>query len=297
MQRSRLPPIGPGWLVALALAAAAAAGCAAQAGVPRRMRDWNRDYPPFTVIDNIHHVGSNDIAIFLITTPAGHILLDSGFEASVPRLRANVEKLGFRFADIKILLTSHAHIDHVQAHAAVRRVTGAEVVVARADAPVIESGGRGEPVFDGVYSWPPCTVDRVIDDGATVTLGGTTLTARVTPGHTRGATTWTTVVRAGGRMLNVVFFPSANVNEGVRLIGNPRYPEIADDFRRSYGIWKALPCDVFLADHGHFFAMEDKADALRAHPAAANPFIDPDGYRAFIAQAEQRFDRQLAHER
>lgn len=294
MSSSWRPVIAPGRLIALALAVTA--GCAGQAGVPRPMRDGNRDYPPFTVVGNIHYVGSNDIAIFLITTPAGHILLDSGFEASLPRLQANIEKLGFRLADIKILLTSHAHIDHVQAHAAVRRLTGAEVVVARGDAPVVEGGGRGEPVYDGVYSWPACPVDRVIDDGATVTLGGTTLTARVTPGHTRGATTWTTVVRDGGEDLHVVFFPSANVNEGVRLIGNPRYPEIADDFRRSYAIWKALPCDVFLADHGHFFAMEDKSDALRAHPAH-NPFIDPDGYRTFIAAAERRFERQLALER
>lgn len=282
-------------LLAAALLAAAA-GCARQPGVPRQMRDWNRDFAPFTVIDNIHYVGSNDIAIFLLTTPAGHILIDSGFETSVPRLQANVEALGFRFADIKILLDSHAHIDHVQAHATVQRLTGAEVVVSRGDASVIAGGGRGEPVYDGVYSWPPCKVDRVIDDGATVSLGGTTLTARLTPGHTRGATTWTTVVHDGGRTLNVVFFPSANVNQGVRLVGNTRYPEIADDFQRSFAIWKALPCDVFLADHAHFFAMQDKADALRVHPTT-NPFIDPDGYRNAIAAAERRFRRQLDHER
>ena len=275
---------------------AAATACARQPGVPRHMRDWNRDYEPFTVIDNIHYVGSTDIAIFLITTPAGHILLDSGFETSVPRLQANVEKLGFHFADIKILLDSHAHIDHVQAHAAVRRLTSAQVVVARGDAPVIEGGGKGEPVYDGGYSWPPCPVDRVIDDGATVTLGGTTLTAHATPGHTRGATTWTMVVKDGDKKLNVVFFPSANVNQGVRLLGNIRYPEIAEDFQHSYVVWKALPCDVFLADHGHFFGLQDKADALRAHPAR-NPFIDPDGYRAFLAAAERRFRRQLDHER
>ncbi len=161
---------------------------------------------------------------------------------------------------------------------------------------MIAGGGRGEPVYDGVYQWQPCPVDRIIDDGATVTLGGVTLTARLTPGHTRGATTWTTVIHDGGQALNVVFFPSANVNEGVRLIGNQRYPEIVADFQHSYTVWKALPCDVFLGAHGHFFGMKDKADALRAHPAR-NPFIDPDGYRAAIAAAERRFNRQLDHER
>jgi metallo-beta-lactamase class B len=259
------------------------------------MRAWNRDHAPFTVIDNIHYVGTSDIAIFLITTPAGHVLLDTGFEAGVPRLRANVEKLGFQFADIKILLASHAHIDHVQAHAAVRRLTSAEVVASRPDAPVIAGGGKGEPVYDGVYSWPPCPVDREIDDGATVTLGGVTLTAHLTPGHTRGATTWTMVAHDHGAPLNVVFFPSANVNPGVHLIDNARYPEIVADFERSYATWKALPCDVFLGAHGHFFGLNDKFD--RRSGAGPNPFIDPAGYRKTIAAAEDRFRRQLKHER
>jgi metallo-beta-lactamase class B len=284
------------WLAALL---ALPAGCAVgQAGVPRHMQPWNQEFPPFTVIDNIHYVGSSDIAIFLITTPAGHILLDSGFEASVPRLRDNIAKLGFRMEDIKILLASHAHIDHVQAHALVRQLTGARVVVARPDAPVVEGGGRGEPVYDGVYSWTPCPVDRIIDDGAKVSLGGVTMTAHLTPGHTRGATTWTMVVHDGGRDLNVVFFPSANVNDGVHLIGNQRYPEIVPDFERSFAVWKALPCDVFLGAHSHFFHLSDKVERLQSQPPPAkNPFIDPDGYRHAIADAEKRFRRQLDWER
>jgi metallo-beta-lactamase class B len=290
----RKPPsvfLAAAFLVSLTLS-----GCANQAGIPRHMRSWNRDFPPFTVISNIHYVGSSDIAIFLITTPAGHILLDSGFESSVPRLRENVSALGFRFEDIKILLTSHAHIDHVQAHALVRKLTGAQVVVARPDAPVVAGGGKGEPVYDGVYAWTPCPVDRPIEDGATVTLGGTTLTAHLTPGHTRGATTWTMVIHDHGRALNVLFFPSANVNDGVHLVGNVRYPEIAADFEHSFAVWKSLPCDVFLGAHGHFFQLNDKEERLRSHPAE-NPFIDPEGYRRAIAAAEDRFRRQLKHER
>jgi metallo-beta-lactamase class B len=270
------------------------AGCASQAGVPREMRAWNHQYPPFHVIGNIYYVGSNAIAQFLVTTPDGHILIDSGFEASVPRLRANIESLGFRFADVKFLLTSHAHIDHVQAHALVRRATGATVVASAEDGRVVASGGKGEPVFDGVYAWTPCAVDRTVADGDTITLGGTTLVAHLTPGHTMGAITWTMRIVADGRPLDVVFFPSANVNPGVRLVGNARYPNIAADFERSFATWRALPCDVFLGVHGSFFDLDAKRARMSAR--GPNPFIDPDGYRKFIAEAEQRFRTQLASE-
>ncbi|HEV3189683.1 MAG TPA: subclass B3 metallo-beta-lactamase [Polyangiaceae bacterium] len=279
------------WLCLTALAA-----CALSTGVPYRMRAWNRAFPPYRVIGNIYYVGTNEIAQFLIATPAGHILIDSGFEESVPRLRENVQKLGYRFEDIKILLSSHAHIDHVQAHALVRRLTGAQVVASAADAAFIAAGGKGETVFDGVYEWAPCLVDRRIGDGDQVSLGETTLTAHLTPGHTRGATTWTMQVTDQRRTLSVVFFPSANVNPGVRLVDNPRYPAIAADFERSFATWKAMPCDVFLADHGPFYSMREKYDRLQAG-ASPNPFIDPQGYRSFIADAEQKFREELRSER
>lgn len=269
--------------------------CAGQAGVPRDMRSWNRDFPPHHVIGNIYYVGSNGIAQFLITTPAGHILLDSGFEASVPRLRERIQTLGFQFTDVKVLLTSHAHIDHVQAHALVRQLTGAQVVASAADARFVASGGKGEPVFDGVYSWTPCPVDRIVNEGDRVSLGGTTLVAHLTPGHTMGATTWTMQVLDGGRTLDVVFFPSANINPGVRLVGNARYPAIADDFTRSFATWRALPCDVFLGVHGAFYGMEEKY--RRLDRGGGNPFIDPAGYRRLLDEAEERFHAQLASER
>ncbi len=195
------------------------------------MRPWDRDFPAYRVIGSIHYVGSTDLAQFLITTSEGHILLDTGFEASVPRLRDHVRQLGHRFEDIKLVISSHAHIDHVQAHAVVRQLTQAKVIASAADARFIASGGKGESVYDGVYAWRPCPVDRTIDDGAEIALGGTTLTARLTPGHTKGATTWTMQVESGSQSLDVVFFPSANVNPGVKLIDNPRYPAIAIDFR------------------------------------------------------------------
>jgi metallo-beta-lactamase class B len=270
--------------------------CAGQTGVPGNMQQWNRPFPPYRVIDDIYYVGSNEIAQFLITTPAGHILLDTGFEASVPRLRENIESLGFHYRDIKLILTSHAHIDHVQAHALVRRQTGAEVVVSAADAAFVENGGKGETVYDGVFDWAHCPVDRRIGDGEFVTLGGVTLTAHLTPGHTMGATTWTMQVQDQGRSLAVVFFPSANINPGVHLIDNRRYPQIAHDFERSFAIWKGLSCDVFLADHGEFYGMRAKYRQLQSG-ASANPFIDPDGYRHFVLDSERRFREQLSRER
>ena len=260
------------------------------------MQHWNRPFSAYRVIDDIYYVGSNEIAQFLITTPAGHILLDTGFEASVPRLRENIESLGFRYGDIKLILTSHAHIDHVQAHALVRRQTGAEVLASSADAVFIEHGGKGETVYDGVFDWAKSPVDRRVADGELVTLGGVTLVAHVTPGHTMGATTWTMQVQDHGHPLAVVFFPSANINPGVRLIGNRRYPQIAADFERSFAIWKRLPCDVFLADHGEFYGMKAKYRRLKSG-ASPNPFIDPEGYRRFLAESERRFREQLASER
>jgi metallo-beta-lactamase class B len=271
-------------------------GCAQWAGVPGNMQQANRDFEPYQVIGNIYYVGSNDIALFLITTPQGHLLLDTGFEATVPRLRENIERLGFRYRDIKYILTSHAHIDHVQAHALVRRETGARVVVSAADAPFVERGGQGETVFDGVFSWTPSPVDRRVNDGDSVTLGDTTLVAHLTPGHTLGATTWTMQVRERETTLDVLFFPSANVNRGVRLVNNERYPGIARDFERSFSTWKALKCDVFLADHGEFYEMKDKFERLR-RGEEPNPFIDPAGYQRYLARAETRFRDQLERER
>ena len=283
----------------VALGVVALGGCASQNGVPGRMWTWNRDFPPYRIIDNVYYVGSLEIAQFLITTPAGHILIDGGFETSVPRLREEVKVLGFRFEDISLLLTSHAHIDHAQGDALIRRLTGARVVASALDAEVLEAGGRGEAVYDGVYSWTPCPVDQIVADGDRVTLGGTTLTAHLTPGHTRGAVTWTMQLPAPAgatRPLDVVFFPSANINPGVRLVGNARYPAIARDFTHSFAVWKALPCDVFLGVHGAFYDMRKKRDRQLAG-VSPNPFIDPRGYQELVADAESHFLAELAAER
>ena len=279
----------------ISLATLQLAACAGQYAVPGRMWNWDLDAPPFRVIDNIYFVGSNQLAQFLITTSQGNILIDTGFERSVPRLRENIAKIGQRFEDTKILLCSHAHIDHVQAHGVVRQLTHARVVVSVPDAAFVADGVKGYSVLDCVYSWRPCPVDQQISDGERVALGDTTLVARITPGHTKGATTWTMRLQHGASALDVVFFPSANINAGVRLVDNAKYPEIARDFERSFALWRALPCDVFLGAHCEFFDMKHKRNELESRPEP-NPFIDPAGYRRTIAEAERRFREQLASE-
>jgi metallo-beta-lactamase class B len=202
-----------------------------------------------------------------------------------------VRKLGFRFEDIKLLLASHAHNDHVAGHARVKELTGARVLATAPDAATMRAGGGG-PLALGI-AWRPVVVDEILHDGQTVELGGTVLVAHLTAGHTPGATTWTTTVDEGGRKLAVLFFSSSTLFEETPLRGNQDYPTIADDFERSYAIWRALPCDVFLAPHTGFFHLADKrAAVLRGQ--VPNPFIDPEGWKELIAVQEANFRRRLA---
>jgi metallo-beta-lactamase class B len=270
--------------------------CASNRGIPAAMLGWSAPLPPFRVADNVYFVGNQGMAFFLITTPVGHILLDTGFEAKVPQLRASVEALGFRFTDIKILLASHAHIDHVQGHALVRRLTGARVVASREDAGVIASGGKGEWAYRDTYAWTPCPVDTIIEDGGTVELGGTTMVAHLTPGHTRGATTWTMNVHEDGRSLAVLFFPSASVPPGVRLVNNPDYPTVVQAYETSFARWRELPCQIFLGAHGAFFDLQGKSKRLAAGERP-NPFIDPEGFARTITDFEAKFHAVLASQR
>lgn len=285
-------------LAQLVALAAAAASCSSSGGVsvPSMMWTWNRSFDSFQVVGNIYYVGRSEISSFLITTPKGHILIDSIFESDVSRLRDSVQRLGFKFEDVKILLSSHAHVDHVQGHEEVRRQTGARVLVSAEDAVVIKGGGKGDFLYDGQFAWTPCAVDGVVKDGDRIALGGTVLTAHLTPGHTKGATTWTMEVEDGGETLDVVFFPSANVNPGTRLLNNAKYPRIVDDYRDSFARWKRMPCDVFLGAHGSFFGLRKKYDRLKQR-VSPNPFIDPDGFKRTIATAEKRFLAILESER
>ena len=246
---------------------------------------FNKPFPPFKVMDNIYFVGTEDLGSFLITTPAGHILINSDFETTVPQIRASVEKLGFKFTDIKILLGSHAHGDHMEADALVKELTGAQVVVMDQDVPALS---RMTP------QGKPHPMDRVIHDGEEVKLGGVTLVAHLTPGHTKGCTTWTLKAQDKGKTYNVLILGSIGVNPGYILVNNKDYPQIADDYVRGFKVLRALPCDVFLGSHSRFYSMTEKYAKLK--DGGPNPFIDPAGYRAHLDLQEKNFKEKLAEQ-
>lgn len=268
---------------------------AARAQSTETFRSWNIPVKPYRVMGNIYYVGTNEITSFLITTPQGHILIDSGFQETVPIIRDGVRKLGFRFEEIKTLLNTQAHIDHAGGLALMKQLTGARLVASEADAALIAQGGKGDFRFGDTLSYQPATAERIIRDQDRVTLGGVTLTAHLTPGHTKGCTTWTMTVREGKRKLNVVFVGSTTINEGVRLLNNPAYPNIASDYARTFRVLKALSCDIFLASHASFYAMGEKMRRLE-RGEKTNPFIDPQGYRAFVAETEAAYLKQLREE-
>jgi metallo-beta-lactamase class B len=253
-------------------------------------------FPPHKVIGNIYYVGSPETATYLITTDAGHILINAGFATTVPKIESAVEQLGFHLKDVKILLMSHAHDDHVAGNAPMKRKTGAQVMVMDADADIVRTGGRGDFAYDSLSSYEPVAVDRVLHDGDKVTLGGTTLVARKTPGHTKGATTWTLMVPDGGKTYNVVIIGGTTVNPGYKLVGNTKYPEIATDFAQGFQTLKSLPVDVYLGAHGVYYRLAAKYKQLR-DGATSNPFIDPDGYRAFVANREKAYLDELAKQK
>ncbi len=250
-------------------------------------------FPAHKVVGNVYYVGSAQISSYLVATPDGHILINSGFEETVPLIRASVESLGFKMRDVKYLLESHAHSDHVAGHAALQELTGAKVYVMKGDDAVIASGGKGQYLYDD--RWKECGVDKVLADGDKVTLGGTTLVARLTPGHTRGCTTWTWRATEGDKTFDVVVIGSPNVNLGYRLVDNKDYPEIADDYGRMFRTLKELPCDVFLGAHGAYYGMAAKHERLKK--VDANPFVDPQGYRDYVDMKEKAFRKTLADQR
>lgn len=254
-------------------------------------------FGPFKIIGNIYYVGDRGNAVYLFTTPEGHILFDTGYPETAPIVRESVEKLGFRMRDIRIMINGHAHVDHVGGHAQVKEMTGAQIVASELDAPVIESGARrGDFRGPRANPWTPAKVDRIIKDGDTVSLGGVTLTAHHTPGHTLGNLSWTTTIEDGGRRLNVAIMPSIGVNQGVRIVNNPGNPTIIDQYQNTFRILKALPCDVFLSPHGRHYGLEAKYARMQAG-AAPNPFIDPAGCRQYVEAAEASFTKQLEEER
>jgi metallo-beta-lactamase class B len=252
-------------------------------------REMNRPFKPFRIIGNIHYVGASDVTAFLITTPGGHILLDSGFQETVPQIKKNVAELGFRLEDIKILLTSHAHTDHVGGMAELKQITKATLMVSAPDAELLARGGKEDFAFGDEYSYPAIKPDRILRDNETIELGGVKMTAHVTSGHTKGNTSWIMKVNEEGKQYDVVFVGSITA-PGYQLVENKKYPEIVADYRKTFEWLKALPCDVFLGSHGQFFSLKEKSSRMNQK---TNPFIDPQGYKSYLARSEEAFNYQL----
>lgn len=262
--------------------------------------DWTTPIAPFRIADNLYYVGSRDLASYLITTPQGEILINSNLETSPPQIRHSVEQLGFQWSDIRILLISHAHGDHDAGSARILRDTPAKYMVMDGDVPVVESGGAKDFAYGAPKpQYPPAHVDRVLHDKDTVTLGGVTLTAHKTPGHTRGCTTWTMRVHLPGepatQLRNAVIVGSWNVNPGFRLVaahGKPAsYPGIAQDYARTFALLAAIPCDIFLGAHGSYFGMLAKLARMPEQGDAV--WIDPDGYKRAVAERKAAFNTEL----
>jgi metallo-beta-lactamase class B len=263
-----------------------------QAQSSERFRNWNKPVEPFRIIGNIYYVGANEVTSYLISSPDGHILLDAGFEETVPMIKKNVQTLGFRMADIKILLNSHAHIDHAGGLAQIQELTGAKLIIMDADVLQIKNGGKGDYCYwdRGAYLAPK--VNRVIQDGDRVELGATLLTGYLTPGHSRGCTTWTMTVADSGKEHQVVFVGSANLTRCPELADNPNYPNLVADYKKTFRVLRELGCDLFLGSHGSFFSLKEKSERLKFQ-MSPNPFIDSEGYKEFVTLKEQQFLRKL----
>jgi metallo-beta-lactamase class B len=248
-------------------------------------RDWNKPFPPHKVIGNVYFVGTADLGSFLITTPEGNILVNSDFETTVPFIKANIEKLGFKFSDTKILLGSHAHGDHMEGDAMVKELTGAKVMAMEQDVPALRKmkpGGKEHPI------------DRILKDGDEVKLGGTTMIAHLTAGHTKGCTSWTLKTKEGAKTYDVIILGSIGWNPGYILVNNKHYPTIADDYVKSFATLRKMHVDVFLASHGSFYGLTEKYPKLGKD--GENPFIDPKGFQAHINEKEKSFKDELARQ-
>lgn len=258
--------------------------------------DWLKPFPPVKIAGNLYSVGSAELDSYLVATPQGLILINSNLTESVPAIQKNIEKLGYRFSDVKILLISHAHFDHCAGSALVKKLTGAKYFVMDADVPAVETGGARDFYYASRpdLHYPPGKVDRILHDNDTVKLGDTVLTAHRTGGHTPGTTTWTLDVIDNGRTLHAVIVGGPNVIPGYKLLRNPTYPQIAEDYKHQFAVLSALPCDLFLGAHGQFFDMEEKYARWKAGDKDA--FIDPAGYKAYVADRKSAFEAELARQ-
>jgi metallo-beta-lactamase class B len=257
-------------------------------------RSWNKPVAPFRIAGNLYYVGAIEITSYLITTPEGHFLLDGGFVETAPQIEHNIAGLGFKLSDVKFLLNSHAHYDHAGGLAELKKVTGAKFLASEGDAPLLRSGGHGDFRFGDTLTFPPIVPDQIVHDGEAVRLGNQMVVAHLTPGHTKGCTTWTTKIRNGDRVYDVVFVGSQSALD-YKFVGQESYPGITVDFERSFALLNHLSCDIFLASHSGFFHFVEKHERLLR--GDANAFIDPNGYKAYLRESEQEFRDKLARQR
>jgi len=283
----------------LVCGAAVAASVSTPSAVPfPDVSAWNIPTEPFRIVGPVHFVGTSELAAYLVATPAGHVLIDGGLPESAPLIERSIRTLGFDPKDIRTLLITQAHFDHVGSLAHFERLSRARVEVMDGDVALVESGGRTDYLFAATErAWfEPVEVDRSLRDGDTVSLGGIILTARRTPGHTPGSTTWLATVEDGGRRYAVLFSASTGINPGTQFVERPSYPGIAEDYAASFRILESLQPEVFLGSHTGFFAMEEKRKRL-ATGGPGHPFVDPDGFRAHVAARKRAFEEHLERER
>ena len=263
--------------------------------VNAQTENWTKPFPGFRVIGNLYAVGTYDLSVFLITSDAGHILINTGLEDSTPLIKANIESLGFRLDDVKILLIMQAHYDHTGALAEIKALTGAEMWATADDKPVLEDGGFSDPQFGGSQLFKPIKVDHVIKEGDVIELGSTHLTVLEHPGHTAGSSSYTMQVNERGRDYNVAIVNMGTINEGKRLIVDPTYPGVADDFASTYKKQKVMNIDVWVAAHGSQYGLHNKYKSGQAY--SPDTFVDPKGFLLEVERLEKLYREQVAKER
>ena len=251
------------------------------------------EFPPFRIAGNLYYVGTDDLASYLIVTPEGNILINSNLEETIPMIKKSIEKLGFKYSDTKILLSSHAHYDHVEGSKQIIEETNAQYMIMDEDVALVQSGGKSDFHYgnDATTHYPSVAVDKVLQDGETVTFDDTVLTAHLTPGHTQGSTTWSMQVTEEGKQYQVVILGSVNVNPGYKLINNTAYPNIANDYKKSFKVLHSLNGEIFLGAHAGYFDLKEKYNKLLK--GVSNPFYDPHGYKAYIDRKEKDFNEEL----
>jgi metallo-beta-lactamase class B len=259
--------------------------------------EWTRPFPPFQIVGNIYWVGSYDLSSYLITTPQGHILINTGVGDTARQIRRSVEELGFRMSDIKILTATHGHYDHVAGMAELKRMTGARLLISEPDKPLLETGGKADFRFGSTASaqFDPVKVDETFRNGETISLGGTTLTAHLHAGHTKGATSFTLNARDAGKNYRVIIANMGSINPGVKVTGMPGYENIGQDYARTFLDQKDMKIDIWLASHAGQFQLHEKYKP--GDPHAASRFVDPQGFRASVLRLEKAYLDQLKDER